>query len=259
MPRVRSYLRRDGTRVRAHRRRHAPRRGTASRRPPLRRSTARRTTRLHSGRLPNGRLVLGLLAVVAALWVVSAVLSFVGEHPGWSALILLALTAAGVFALRAVARARARRSAFEAERNRCIEITDPMTGPQFERWMANLLRGSGFTEVRICGRSADRGADLVAVAPDGRRTVVQCKRHAERNRVGSAAIQRFAGTCRAVHHGELCMIVTNGRFTTGDGVALARELDILLIDRTRLQAWAYTGRPPGQIEASRHLPGHRAA
>lgn len=66
-----------------------------------------------------------------------------------------------------------------------------------------------------------------------------------KNPVGSAAIQRFAGTCRAVHDGEICMIVTNGRFSNGDGIRLARELDILLIDRPALAAGPPTAyRPP---------------
>jgi restriction system protein len=74
--------------------------------------------------------------------------------------------------------------------------------------------------------------------------VVQCKRQSLTNRVGSAAIQRFAGTCREVHGGELCMIVTNGFFTAGDGVQLARQLDIVLVDRGKLEAWAWKRTPP---------------
>ncbi|MEV4756409.1 restriction endonuclease [Micromonospora sp. NPDC049559] len=251
MPRVRSYLRRDGTRVRAHRRAHARGR-TPSRRPPTRRAGVRRRARLRTRRLPSGRLVLALLGLSATLWLTSAVLSFVGDHPRWSALIVLLLAAAGLGGWCALARVRGRHAARQAERERHIEVTDAMSGPQFERWVAALLTASGFTAVRVCGRSADRGADILAVAPDGRRTVVQCKRHAERNPVGSAAIQRFAGTCRAVHRGELCLIVTNGRFTAGDGVALARELEIVLVDRAALRLWAHSHRPPPGIAAAWH-------
>lgn len=72
---------------------------------------------------------------------------------------------------------------------------------------------------------------------------MQCKRQSVSNRVGSAAIQRFAGTCRDIHGGEICMFVTNSYFTAGDGIQLARQLDITLVDRSALEMWAWTGRP----------------
>ncbi|MFE9202359.1 restriction endonuclease [Micromonospora sp. NPDC007230] len=172
------------------------------------------------------------------------IVDFIGRHAYWSAFVVaLVLTAvAAVMAL--LARERRRRRAEQAERDRLIAVTDVMSGAEFEQWFARLLAGSGFRQVRVCGGSGDRGADVTAVAPDGRRVVVQCKRQSAGNRVGSAAIQRFAGTCREIHGGELCMIVTNGYFTNGDGVNLARRLGINLVDRQSLELWAWTGRPP---------------
>jgi restriction system protein len=144
-------------------------------------------------------------------------------------------------------RERARRAAEETARARHIEVTDAMTGPDFESWVANLLARSGFSGVTVCGGPADRGADVIATAPDGRRVVVQCKRHGAANRVGSAAVQKFAGTCRTIHRGEVCVIVTNGFFAAGDGRRLARDLGIGLVDRSALGAWAYTGVPPASV------------
>jgi restriction system protein len=40
------------------------------------------------------------------------------------------------------------------------------------------------------------------------------------------------------------MIVTNGFFTAGDGVRLARQLGIVLVDRRVLETWAWTRTPP---------------
>ncbi len=187
------------------------------------------------------RFLLGGAGLLAATVLV---VGFVRRHPWWSAFLLLAAVTAAVAVLMLLARGRARRDAEQATRDRVITVTDPMTGPEFERWFARLLTTSGFRHVRVCGGAGDRGADLLAIAPDGRRVVVQCKRHGPGNRVGSAAIQRFAGTCRAVHRGEICMIVTNGSFTSGDGRRLAGELDILLVDRPLLESWARTGSPP---------------
>ncbi|RGC67648.1 Restriction endonuclease [Micromonospora sp. MW-13] len=233
MPYVKSHIRRDGARVRAHyRKRRRARGGGAARR----------------GR--SGSAAPLLWGVPALVLVVLAV-DFVRRHPYWSVLLVavVGLAVAGLLFARARQRARQRaeqerQRAEQARRDRLIAVTDAMSGPEFERWFARLLEASGFRQVTVTGGAGDRGADVVAVAPDGRRVVVQCKRQSAHNRVGSAAIQRFAGTCREVHGGQLCVIVTNSFFTAGDGVRLARQLDIALVDRAALETWAWTRTPP---------------
>ncbi|MEH1013391.1 restriction endonuclease [Micromonospora sp. CPCC 206060] len=235
MHRVRSYRRRDGTRVRSHLRRSSGRSRASARR--------RRPTRRDSGGL-DYRLLLGAFVAVLTVVVVLAVVEFVQRHPVWSAFIGLVLVSGAVAVVRFIRREQARRAAEQAERDRRIGVTDAMTGTEFEHWFGRLLAASGCTGVTVCGGAGDRGADILATAPDGRRVVVQCKRRSPGNRVGSAEIQRFAGTCRSVHGGDICLLVTNGSFTDGDGLLLARQLDILLVDRAALETWAYTGRPP---------------
>ncbi|MBO4207419.1 restriction endonuclease [Micromonospora echinofusca] len=192
------------------------------------------------GRSARPAALAALLTVVA----VCAVVEFVQRHPLWSALIGLVLLAGAVAAVRFVRREQAGRAAEQAARDRLIGGTDAITGIEFEHWFGRLLTASGCTGVTVCGGAGDRGADIVGTAPDGRRVVVQCKRRSPGNRVGSAEIQRFAGTCHNVHGGDICLLVTNGSFTDGDGALLARQLDILLVDRAALETWAYTGRPP---------------
>ncbi|MET7947008.1 restriction endonuclease [Micromonospora sp. NPDC005324] len=199
------------------------------------------------GRSANG-WVLALCAVVGFV-LFRMVIDFVQRHPYWSAL-LVSLIIAGVTAVDLVAsKQRARERAAQAQRDRLIAVTDTMSGPEFEQWFARILVASGFRDVTVCGGSGDRGADVIAVAPDGRRVVVQCKRQSVSNRVGSAAIQRFAGTCRVIHGGEICMLVTNSFFTAGDGIQIAQQLDITLVDRKALEVWAWTGRPTPQLVA----------
>ena len=232
MPYVKSHTRKNGARVRAHYRRRRP--GSVRRR-----STVRRVSR--GGSSANGwGLVLCAIAVVVVL---GMVVDFVQRHPYWSAFLASLVVAVAVAVGWFVSKQRARERADQAQRDRLIAVTDAMSGPEFEQWFARILVASGFRQVKVCGGSGDRGADVMAIAPDGRRVVVQCKRQSISNRVGSAAIQRFAGTCRDIHGGEICMLVTNSFFTAGDGIQLARRLNITLVDRHALEMWAWTGRP----------------
>ncbi|MEU8329053.1 restriction endonuclease [Micromonospora sp. NPDC048839] len=200
------------------------------------------------GRSTNGWFL--LLCAVVGFVLLRMVVDVVERHPYWTAL-LVSLVVAGATTVGLLAsKQRARERADQAQRDRLIAVTDAMSGPEFEQWFARILVASGFRNVQVCGGSGDRGADVTATAPDGRRVVAQCKRQSIGNRVGSAAIQRFAGTCRDIHRGEICLLVTNSFFTAGDGIQIARQLDITLVDRHALEMWAWTGRPtPESIAA----------
>ncbi|MEU8179421.1 restriction endonuclease [Micromonospora sp. NPDC049047] len=233
MPFVRAHTRRNGARVRAHYRRRRSGR-------VRRRSTVRR---LSGGGSPaNGWLL--VLAPVIGFVLLGIVVDVVRRHPYWSAFLVLLIVAGAITVGLLVSRQRARERVEQAQRDRLITVTDTMSGPEFEQWFARILMASGFRNVTVCGGSGDRGADVLASAPDGRRVVVQCKRQSVGNRVGSAAIQRFAGTCRDIHGGEICLLVTNSYFTAGDGIRMARQLNLTLVDREALARWAWTGSPP---------------
>ncbi|QGN48439.1 hypothetical protein GKC29_17395 [Micromonospora sp. WMMC415] len=232
MPYVKAHKRRSGARVRSHHRR--------------RRSNVRRVARRRpaSGSGAGG---VWFIAAIAAVGIIGVVVDWIQRHPVVSTLLGVFLVAVLIASLAVAARMSSRRRAEQAQRDRLVALTDGMTGPQFEQWFARILAASGFHDVRVCGGSGDRGADILAKSPDGRRVVVQCKRQHLGNRVGSAAIQRFAGTCRSIHGGEICLLVTNSHFTAGDCQRLARELGIVLVDRTVLEMWAWSGQPPAGI------------
>jgi restriction system protein len=121
---------------------------------------------------------------------------------------------------------------------RTISATDGMTGAQFEHYVAGLMRRTGFRAVRVTGRTADLGADILASTSDGRRVVVQCKRYA--GNVGSPHVQRLNGTAWTIHGAQITMLVTTGRITA-NARELAGRCGIVLVDRDALAAWASTG------------------
>jgi len=181
-------------------------------------------------------LVGGGLIAAFLLW------QFIRTHPTLSVVIAAALLATGAAGFALWRRARRSDALLQAERDQAIEVTDGMSGVEFERWTARLLARSGCKEVHVVGGSGDAGADVVALAPDGSRVVVQCKRYGE-SKVGSKAVQLFAGTNRLYHKADISLLVTTSTFTL-EARKVAAVVGIVLVDRAILAEWARTNVAP---------------
>jgi hypothetical protein len=130
----------------------------------------------------------------------------------------------------------------EAEKRRRIEamlhpdrVRDEihyMSGPEFERFMADLLRQKGY-QVEETPLSGDQGVDLVLPDLDGKRVVIQLKRWT--GPVGNNAIQAtFAGM--AHYQADEGWIITTSTFTKS-ARELARSTSVRLIDKDELTDW----------------------
>ncbi|MFD8410943.1 restriction endonuclease [Streptomyces sp. NPDC059650] len=113
----------------------------------------------------------------------------------------------------------------------------------FEHTVAALCARDGCTSVEVVGGAGDLGADVVATAADGRRVVIQCKHYAQGHRVGSQDLQRFGGTCYAVHEADVAVIVTTSSFTA-PAVEYADTCGIVCVDGEALVAWTEQQTPP---------------
>lgn len=208
------------------------RRRTTAWRPKPRRRTARS---LRRDALAVGA-VIGLFALIAlARWV--------NQHRGISVAVGAAVVLAGLYWAARVVTGRVR-----AHRNRWTAPTDMrsyMTADpdEFEQQTAALCRRDGCTSVRVVGGAGDLAADVLATTPDGRRVLIQCKRYAPHNKVGSDHVQRVNGTYRDIHRCQLAAIVTTSSYTI-DAIRLARRVGIRLYDADDLAQWARGGRPP---------------
>ncbi|GAA3310467.1 restriction endonuclease [Streptomyces cinereospinus] len=107
---------------------------------------------------------------------------------------------------------------------------------EFEQAIADLCVRGGCSQVQVVGGAGDLGADVVALTPDGRRLVVQCKRYGDDNKVGSQELQRFGGTCFTVHEADLAVVVTTSEFTA-PAVEYAEQCGIVCVDASALRAW----------------------
>ncbi|MEU7723261.1 restriction endonuclease [Streptomyces tibetensis] len=125
---------------------------------------------------------------------------------------------------------------------------DALTPEEFEEAIAGLCERDGCTDVEVVGGAGDLGADVLAVTPDGRRVVVQCKHYGESHRVGSQDLQRFGGTCFTVHEADVAVLVCTSDFTA-PAVEYAEQCGILCVDREALEAWT-DGTGPRPWEAA---------
>ncbi|WP_320784283.1 restriction endonuclease, partial [Streptomyces sp. CRN 30] len=106
----------------------------------------------------------------------------------------------------------------------------------FEEAIADLCLRDACLDVEVVGGACDLGADVVGRTPDGRRMVVQCKRYADGNKVGSQDMQRFGGTCFTVHEADVAVLVTTSDFTA-PALDYARQCGIVCVDGDGLRAW----------------------
>ncbi|MFG2595229.1 restriction endonuclease [Streptomyces sp. NPDC048462] len=113
----------------------------------------------------------------------------------------------------------------------------------FEDAIAALCERDGCVDVQVVGGAGDLGADVLATAPDGRRLVVQCKYYGPDNKVGSQDLQRFGGTCYAVHEAEIAVCVTTSAYTT-PALEYAEQCAIVCVDGEALAAWNDGTAPP---------------
>lgn len=143
-------------------------------------------------------------------------------------LALLALIGLGLLYLGVVAFA-VRAALREKAPGPTLESFLALTPTQFEEVVGQLLARSGYSQVRHVGGAGDLGADLVCRDARGRRVVVQCKRYAPEQRVGSQVVQTFLGMVAIHHRAQGGILVTTSGFTT-PAQDLAREHDLLLID-----------------------------
>ncbi|WP_432152430.1 restriction endonuclease [Streptomyces sp. bgisy029] len=149
---------------------------------------------------------------------------------------------AGIAELDAAEAARAEQRSAPPEAAHPVDYAqlDPYA---FEEAVAELCRRDGCADAEVVGGAGDLGADVVGTTPDGRRLVVQCKRYGADNRAGSQDLQRFGGTCYAVHEAEIALVVSTGGFTE-PALEYAEQCAILCYGPEELAAWSEGGAPP---------------
>jgi restriction system protein len=124
-----------------------------------------------------------------------------------------------------------------------------MTGAQFERYCAMLLETRGYRQIKIIGRGGDGGIDILAVAPDGARVAVQCKRW--KMPVGPGVVRELIGSLTSGYQQHAGILMTSSR-VTDDARNEAGSNGIEVVDKEALLQWMAEAR--SEIERKWNLP-----
>lgn len=107
---------------------------------------------------------------------------------------------------------------------------DYMDGHDFEFFCAEILRGNGFSNVKVTQGSNDNGIDIIAF--NGKlKYGIQCKCYS--SEIGVRAIQE-AYTGAKFYNCDVPAVLTN-RYFTKQAIEMARKTGVLLWDRSHLQ------------------------
>jgi restriction system protein len=189
----------------------------------------RRSRRSSSGGTGLLGLALGLVVLIVVVKVLSSPLA-------WA--ILVPLAAAGLW-VRHTLVGRRRVAALERRQRwlydqSCLPAADAMSGPQFEAYVADLLRLDGHQSVQQVGGPGDGGADILSAEPTGRLIAVQCKRQVASVSVG--VVRQLNGTLAHEHRGRAGVLVTTAQLTR-PAADLAAGAGIKVVDRDGLACW----------------------
>jgi restriction system protein len=199
-------------------------------------------------------LVIGLLV---ALGILSGLIQDTSQHPVAAGFGLFAFVAVSVLLIVLWWRRRIRlhrqqqlyaqqQYEIQVAQSRAIARYHAMTPRAFEEALAFLCHRDGCTTVQVVGGAGDLGADVIASAPDGRKIVLQAKRYGSTTKVVGPDLQKFGGTCFAVHQAQVAVVVTTSVFTK-QARQYALHMGIRLFDFQALAGWAsQTGPAPWQ-------------
>jgi restriction system protein len=108
-----------------------------------------------------------------------------------------------------------------------------LTPTQFELTFGELLTRWGYRDVQHTGGGGDLAADLTCRTAAGQLLVVQCKRYAPGNLIGSPEVQKFIGMLTVHHRAQLGIFVTTSSFTQ-PALTLAHQHNLRTIDGQEL-------------------------
>lgn len=173
----------------------------------------------------------GLLALLIVAYMYTGAKDFTDKYP-YGLAILVAVTVFVLLAIGAFIIYRIRRAKHIYDAITLSDV-DSMDGLEFEKYLANLLRKRGYTDIRLTERY-DYGIDIIA-KKDGFTWGIQAKRYKD---LVKAEAVRQTYTAMKRYKCDRAMVITSSVFSNPAKI-LAADNHIVLVDRTILSQWIY--------------------
>ena len=117
----------------------------------------------------------------------------------------------------------------ENKKNNTINSIEEMSGLEFEKYAAEILKSNGFEKVQVTQASKDYGVDVIAYK-DEIKYAIQCKKYS--SPVGIQSVQEVIGS-KTMNDCHVAVVLTNNTFTTS-AKELASKNNVLLWDGNKL-------------------------
>jgi restriction system protein len=142
------------------------------------------------------------------------------------------LTFLGLISLLIIYKTLKKVKIWRRNHNPSMSVKDKMTGIEFERYVARLLRSKGYSHIRLT-EEYDYGIDIIAIK-DGVTWGIQVKRYS--GLVKADAVRQVV-TALKKYHCDRAMVISNSTYSNVAKV-LARSNKCVLVDRSILTRWA---------------------
>lgn len=164
-----------------------------------------------------------ILLLACAVWAHKAVMLRLEHYATITALLI-----AGVIVIAVLFSSRRKITRIKLKSSISSSNIDTMTGLEFEKYVANLLKQHGFKNVKLT-EEYDLGVDIIATK-NNVTWGIQVKRYA--GLVGADSVRQVV-TALNMYHCDRAMVITNSTFSR-PALALADSNDCVLVDRERL-------------------------
>jgi len=180
----------------------------------------------NAGTVGNSTAFVFTILLVSNVWT-HKVLTMKTKHM----LAILLLTLLGAISLLIVYKSIKKMKTWRSNRNPSMTAIDNMTGIEFERYVARLLKSKGYNNIRLT-EEYDYGIDIIAVK-DGITWGIQVKRYS--GLVKANAVRQVV-TALKKYNCDRAMVISNSTYSE---VAkdLARSNECVLVDRKGLLEW----------------------
>lgn len=200
-------------------------------------------------------IVIRLGLVIGVLVGIYFAIGFVADNWAWfaSAATIISLTVGAAWILLRRPREAPDKAALE-EREDVMHDIDQMAVPVFDQMVASLLKRCEARKIKKFGhKGSDLGCSFVITMCDGRRVAVRSKKDdGTLRRRGARHIQALGAETHPKWSADVSVLVTNADLHwlkyAGRNKALARQLNVTLMDRNQLAAWLTTGNPPAALQ-----------